>query len=214
VQIPASDERYFGESLRQVSSTLKDAYALSRSQQFCQMLYESRIASMQRFVAMCVLFHEVGSRVEGFFRSLSFGVLGYQMDQTHSILRVTTTASPVSGADVRERMEMLRLTSKVKNAIRTITTAWLRYDEKRISELRSSYHDSVRSHTLPTPRGSDSSTSSEVSKGQFSQPRHEENGDIKRPELPAFSKAQQRPAPSKNLSEGSMGFDPKLGFES
>ena len=29
------------------------------------------------------------------------------MDRTHSIMRIATTASPVSGADVRERMEEL-----------------------------------------------------------------------------------------------------------
>ena len=41
-------------------------------------LYESRIASMQRFVAMTVMFHQMGDRVQSFFPKISFGLLGYR----------------------------------------------------------------------------------------------------------------------------------------
>lgn len=144
VQVEPSTERYFGERLRNASSSVKEAYALSKSQHFSMELYESRVASMQRYVAMCVMFHELGGNVEGFFRTLSCGLLGYQMDRTHSIMRIATTASPVSGAEVRDRMERLRLTNKVRNAVRTISTAWISYEKRKVSKMKEN-HESSRS---------------------------------------------------------------------
>ena len=100
-------------------------------------LYESRIASLQRFVSMTVMFHQMGSRVEKFFEHISFGLLGYRMDRTHSIMRIATTASPVSGADVRQRMRMLQLLKKVRNSIEVISVAWLNYKKnKEIERIR------------------------------------------------------------------------------
>jgi len=90
VRIEASREKYFGENLRKINagkSKNELDFMLARSQHFSQELYESRIASLQRFVAMTVMFHQIGSRVEGFFRRISFGLLGYRMDRTHSIMR-------------------------------------------------------------------------------------------------------------------------------
>lgn len=86
---------------------------------------------MQRYVAMTVLFHQMGHRVRRFWKRISFGLLGYRMDRTHSILRIATTASPVSGADVRERMEELRLMLKIEKSIELITRTWLRYKRER-----------------------------------------------------------------------------------
>ena len=54
VQVQASKERYFGEDLRKHSPPGVDSMAMSQSQHFAMELYESRIASMQRFVAMTV----------------------------------------------------------------------------------------------------------------------------------------------------------------
>ncbi len=64
VQIGPSRERFFGESLverkggKNYSMTI--SYGALKSQHFSQELYESRIASLQRFVAMTVMFHQVG----------------------------------------------------------------------------------------------------------------------------------------------------------
>jgi hypothetical protein len=56
----------------------------------------------------CEMFHQIGSRVQGFFpRVCRSDCLDTEMDRTHSIMRIATTASLVSGADVRERMEVL-----------------------------------------------------------------------------------------------------------
>jgi hypothetical protein len=118
------------------------------SQDFSMELYESRIASMQRFVAMTVMFHQMGSRVQGFFPRMSFGLLGYRMDRTHSIMRIATTASPVSGADVRERMEVLLLIKTVKQAVATISRAWLRYRQGRDSDRLRSYSKIVSNSSL------------------------------------------------------------------
>lgn len=99
IQIEASKERYFGETLRKYNAGKNKVQdmdmVLAQSQHLVQELYESRVASMQRFVAMCVLFHHMSKRVERFFAKISFGYWAYRMDRTHSIVRIATTASPV-----------------------------------------------------------------------------------------------------------------------
>ena len=101
VDAKSSTESYFGERARILASKGTTLYALCEVQNFSIELYESRIVSMQRFVAMTVMFHEMGRRVQRFFHRLSFGYLGYRMDRTHSNIRIASTASPVSGSDVR-----------------------------------------------------------------------------------------------------------------
>jgi hypothetical protein len=90
---------------------------------------------MQRFVAMTVMFHQMGMRVQTFFPKISFGLWGYRMDRTHSIMRIATTASPVSGADVRERMEELRLMLKIEKSVQLIGKTWRRYRKKEGREV-------------------------------------------------------------------------------
>lgn len=41
--------------------------------------------------------------VADFWPRVSYGLLGYDMSRTHSIMRIATTASPVSGMEVREK---------------------------------------------------------------------------------------------------------------
>eukprot|EP00854_Cymbomonas_tetramitiformis_P005905 gene5905-7107_t len=65
------------------------------------------MASLQRLVAFMVMFHETGKRVQDFWPSVSFGMLGYDMDRTHSIMRIATTASPIAATDVRNRMQAI-----------------------------------------------------------------------------------------------------------
>jgi Ca2+-binding EF-hand superfamily protein len=131
IQVQASKERYFGEELRRHSTPGIDSFAMSRSQHFSMELYESRVASLQRFVAMTVMFHQIGYRVQSFFPKVSFGVFGYRMDKTHSIMRIATTASPVSGADVRERMEELRLMLKIERSVQLICRTWKKWKMER-----------------------------------------------------------------------------------
>ena len=99
IQIEASTERYFGERLRKYNAgknKIKDMdFELAKKQHFVQELYETRIASMQRFVWMCVFFHHIAKRVERFFATISFGLWSYRIDRTHSIVRIATTASPI-----------------------------------------------------------------------------------------------------------------------
>lgn len=65
-------------------------------------LYEGRVASMQRLVSFFVLFHKMGQAVQDFWVAVApMGLLGYEMDRTHSIMRIATTASPVSGKKER-----------------------------------------------------------------------------------------------------------------
>ncbi|KAI2497269.1 protein side chain deglutamylation [Fragilaria crotonensis] len=133
IQIEASREKYFGEVLRKYDAgkSMKEVdLVLLRSQHFSHELYETRIASLQRFVAMTVMFHQMGKRVQDFFANMSLGLLGYRMDRTHSIMRIATTASPISGSDVRQRMDHLRLLKKVNNSINVISTAYLAYKRK------------------------------------------------------------------------------------
>jgi len=134
IQIEMSKEKYFGEDMRRLNSANKGKdidFLLARNQHLSQELYESRIASLQRFVSMVVMFHQMGKRVENFFGNISFGLWSYRMDRTHSIMRIATTASPVSGADVRQRMEHLRLLKRVQRSVDVISTAYLAYKERK-----------------------------------------------------------------------------------
>ena len=169
IQVRASDESYFGEHVMQgvEQSQFAQNPALTgatKSQDFAQELYESRIASMQRFVAMTVMFHEMGRRVEAFFRKMSFGLLGYRYDRTHSIMRIATTASPVSGADVRERMRVLQMLKKIHHSVHVISIAYIQYrqnkEKRRLSELeqialrRSNTDDTIDIESGPSEESS------------------------------------------------------------
>ena len=128
-----SSKKYFGEDIRRLNDARDKGdvdFTLARDQHLIQELYETQIASMQHFVAMTVKFHHMGHRVEEFFSKISFGLLGYRMDRTHSIMRIATTASPVSGADVCQRMEHMRLVKKVKRSLDVISLAYLRHCKK------------------------------------------------------------------------------------
>mmetsp|Transcript_8660 Transcript_8660/g.12257 ORF Transcript_8660/g.12257 Transcript_8660/m.12257 type:complete len:310 (+) Transcript_8660:70-999(+) len=129
--VPASTEMYFGEELRKNAPSHIKSFDLAKSQTFAMELYESRIASLQRFVAMTVLFHQMGKRVQEFFPRISFGYLGYRMDRTHSIMRIATTASPVSGADVRERMEHLQIKKNILSSVAMVKRAWKRHKNRQ-----------------------------------------------------------------------------------
>jgi len=98
-------------------------------------LYEARIASLQRFVSMTVIFHQLARKVESFFGAISFGWWGYRIDRTHSILRVATTASPTSGAHVRKQMEVLKLMTNMNRAANVIAHAWKRYEGEKIRQI-------------------------------------------------------------------------------
>jgi hypothetical protein len=77
------------------------------------------------------------------------------MDRTHSIMRIATTASPISGDAVRERMETMRLEALILNSVRVIIGAWHRHQKRHFRKLKSDRHicidkDSVGSHTSAT----------------------------------------------------------------
>ena len=87
--------------------------AMSLNQYSSMELYESCIASLQRFVAMTVMFYQMRMRVQNFCQNISFWLFEYRMDRTHSITRISNTATSLfSGADICERMEELRLVLK------------------------------------------------------------------------------------------------------
>jgi hypothetical protein len=109
------------------TSSQVDPFSLCKTQNLCMELYEGRIASLERFVAMTVMFHELGTRVQNFFPAVSFGYLGYYTHRTQSMCRIATTASPVSGADVREQMDAMKLTKVIVQSVRTIINSWFRY---------------------------------------------------------------------------------------
>lgn len=59
IQVEPSFESYFGEDIRKNAPKGVGAFLMSQSQSLSMELYESRIASMQRFVSMTVMFHQV-----------------------------------------------------------------------------------------------------------------------------------------------------------
>ena len=63
----------------------------------------------------------------GFWPNWSLGALRYRMDRTHSIMRIATTASPVSGSEVRGQMYQLAMLKEWRiscNAMARITRNW------------------------------------------------------------------------------------------
>lgn len=141
IQVGASQERFFGEKYveKAEDGSIKVSPKAMKSQNFVQELYESRIASLQRFVSMTVMFHQMGLRVSTFFSKISLGLLGYRMDRSHSIMRIATTASPISGAEIRDRAEILSHMKKVNDSLNTIAMAWLRHKENTREEKYKNY---------------------------------------------------------------------------
>jgi hypothetical protein len=150
IQVQASQESFFGQNLmkrtkrRGASRSGSDAIngeeeeylaiGATKCHNFAMQLYESRIGSLQRFVSMTVMFHQMGFRVQNFFSKWSLGFLGYRMDRTHSIMRIATTASPVSGADVRDRKQAIFYMRKIHYSVQLIESAWLAYKARKVNE--------------------------------------------------------------------------------
>lgn len=133
IEVVASREKYFGEQIRKYNTGKEGNnmdFMVARSQEFAMELYEARVASLQRFVAMTVMFHQMGHRVQKFFSHISLGLLAYRMDRTQSILRIATTASPISGSDVKEQMRRLRLMKQIQHAVHVISVAYLNHKAK------------------------------------------------------------------------------------
>ena len=77
-------------------------------QRTLELLYESRFASLQRFIGFAVALHAMGKAVQDFWPRVSLGLLRYDMSRSQSMMRIASTASPVSGMEVRERAQQLR----------------------------------------------------------------------------------------------------------
>ena len=144
LQVKPSTENFFGESLSDTSLSTVGDFAKSQSQNLSMELYESRVASLQRFVAMCVMFHQTGKLVQDFFPKWSFGLMKYNMERTHSIMRIATTASPVSGDAVRAQMERLRLRARFQSAAHKIEGAWKAADMNHMRKLKEQWYGSDR----------------------------------------------------------------------
>lgn len=97
---------------------------LMQRQHLVQTLSENRFDALQRLIAFFVLFHTMGKAVADFWPLVSCGLLGYSMSRTQSIMRVATTASPVSAMEVRERMLAIRAETRRICAARSIQHIW------------------------------------------------------------------------------------------
>jgi len=153
LMVEPSREEYFGQAIRRSAPKKIKAFTLIESQEFSMKLYETRVASLQRFVAMTVMFHQMGHRARRFWRLVSFGYLGYRMDRTHSIMRIATTASPVSGAEVRDRRNFIALTTAFNNAVNAIGRAHREFSAGVKLERKRSLR---RQGSLPSTRSTDS----------------------------------------------------------
>jgi hypothetical protein len=146
LNVTPSTEEYFGFDMHTAGRPGITAFDQAHSQMFSMELYESRIASLQRFVALCVMFHHMGKRVQDFFGRYSCGIFSYKMNRTHSIMRIATTASPVSGDAVRDQMDHLRIKAAFQNAVNRIVNAWNKKQKILIKDLKE-LHMSNRSLT-------------------------------------------------------------------
>ena len=129
------EERFIGawmaadESLKGCSPA-----ELMEKQGQMQEIYEGRIASMQRLVSFMVLFHHMAKTVQDFWPRVSFGLLGYDMSRSQSIMRIATTASPVSGSDVRHKMIELAEDTAKRFCAGVLKTNYLRKRMRRDSK--------------------------------------------------------------------------------
>lgn len=151
VQIEPTSGPFFDDDLYQKNIPGVSKIALAKSETLSMELYEARIASLQRFVSMAVLFHQLAFRVQSFFATISFGWWGYRIDRTHSMLRVATTASPTSGAHVRKQIEVLRLMTNLNRAADVIGGAWKRYQAQKVREILLLAASSNQYHAPPPP---------------------------------------------------------------
>ena len=97
---------------------------LLKRQALVQVLSETRFDALQRLCAFFVLFHAMGKDVADWWRAASCGLLGYDMSRTQSIMRVATTASPVSGMEVRERMLAIQAETRRAGAASSVQRIW------------------------------------------------------------------------------------------
>ena len=150
-KIPALEQPFFGAWMaRHPRFRGKNTGQLMHAQLDVQALYETRFASLQRFVSHAVLFHAMAQSVQDFWTNWSLGLLGYDMSRTQSIMRIATTASPVSGSDVRERMAALEQASTRLWAATLLTRQckwWL-----QVTHIRRQMRGSVRTAPRASPR--------------------------------------------------------------
>ena len=66
------------------------------------------------------MFHAMGKTVADWWPRWTCGLFRYRIDRTHSIMRIATTASPVSGAELRERMRHLALKKEWKSGVSVV----------------------------------------------------------------------------------------------
>jgi hypothetical protein len=67
--------------------------------------------------------------------------MGYKMERTHSIMRIATTASPVSGDAVREQMQLLKTRARFINAANLIMDRWNASQKEQMKQLRRGMSD-------------------------------------------------------------------------
>lgn len=134
---PLTTEAFIGEwMLRDPELREEPNSTLMERQAFVQSLYEGRMASLERFVSFLICFHAMGKRVQDFWPRVSCGMLGYDMSRSHSIMRIATTASPVSGSEVRFKMLELAEDTRQKWAVKTLQVFFrlMKY-ERGLSEM-------------------------------------------------------------------------------
>lgn len=86
------------------------------SQLFLQQFYESRVASLERYVAFCVMFHALAKEV-----NKPWLCMGWDLARSQSNLRVATTASPVSAGEAHEEpmdFDMKKLAKSFASKVR------------------------------------------------------------------------------------------------
>jgi len=116
-------EPFYGAWMLEEHSSNSVARLMER-QELLQQLNETRFDSMQRMVAFMVLFHKMAKDVQDFMSVASLGFLTYDMSKTQSMLRIATTASPVSGTEVRDKMIEIKHDTLQNRAAAVIQRKW------------------------------------------------------------------------------------------
>ena len=106
--------------------------------------------SAERQVSFMVLFHTMGKTVMDFWPRVSFGWLRYSMDRTQSIVRIATTAAPITAMDVRALMLIHakdKQRSHMLELIRRIARKWRKWTkEQMLRRIREAKYLAKRGH--------------------------------------------------------------------
>ena len=113
LKVQASQESLFGQSLNKRTQRRGTSGQATISKRTRRIPRNCRNQMLQLHHAALRIPHRFPPTFRIDDCNVPLGFLGYRMNRTHSIMSIATTASPVSGADARDRKQAIFYTKKI-----------------------------------------------------------------------------------------------------